>query len=117
MVQNGVLKKKMSPIISSIQQTATTNIMLINAHQQHHSMIQTLSHHNVQIFVVQNNITTTMVQQLMNAFHNVMEITPNQQVDMLVQKIVDSLKIQKYHTDNVLHKMILVQINTNINLK
>ena len=117
MVQNGVLKKKMLSIISSTQQTATTNIMLTNAHQQHHSMIQTLSHHNVQIYVVQNNITTIMVQQLMNVFHNVMEIMPNQPVDMLVQKIVDSLKIQRSHTDNVLHKMILVQINTNINLK
>ena len=91
--------------------------MSINVHQPHHSMIQTLFHHNVQIYVVQNNITMIMVQQLMNVFHNVMEIMLNQPVDMLVQRIVDSSKIQKYPIDNVLHKMILVQINTNINLK
>ena len=107
----------MLPLIASIQQTVTTNIMSINVHQPHHSMIQTLFHHNVQIYVVQNNITMIMVQQLMNVFHNVMETMLNQPVDMPVQKIVDSLKIQRSHTDNVLHKMILAQINTNINLK
>lgn len=69
--------------------------MSIHAHQTDHSMTQILFHHNVQIFVVQNNITMIMVQILMNVLLNVLETMLNQLVDMLVQKIVDSLKIQK----------------------
>lgn len=69
--------------------------MSINVHKIDHFMIQILFHHNVQIYVVQNNITMIMVQKLMNVFLNVLEIMLNQLVVMLVQKIVDSLKIQK----------------------
>ena len=58
-------------------------------------MIHQILHHSVFHNVHQNHFIMILIDKIMNVFNNVQVIMRNQYLDKLVQKIVDSLKIQK----------------------